>query len=127
MSTPTVREQFLVISALGPNPMELANVLSRAAFDNRCAVITSRLTCHGETSALVLQVGGSWDALARLEAVLPGLGKKHGLTLDVVRSADQEVRPRPCPTWPMSAPPIARISSASCASSSSITASSSRA
>ncbi len=62
MSTPTVREQFLVISALGPNPMELANVLSRAAFENRCAVVTSRLSRHGETSALVLQVGGSWDA-----------------------------------------------------------------
>ncbi|PWQ88764.1 glycine cleavage system protein R, partial [Enterococcus faecium] len=89
-STPTVREQFLVISALGPNPMELANVLSRAAFENRCAVVTSRLSRHGETSALVLQVGGSWDALARLESTLPGLGKKHGLTLDVVRSADQE-------------------------------------
>jgi len=97
MSTPTVREQFLVISALGPNPMELANVLSRAAFENRCAVVTSRLSRHGETSALVLQVGGSWDALARLEAMLPGLGKKHGLTLDVVRSADQEVRPQALP------------------------------
>jgi glycine cleavage system transcriptional repressor len=44
MSTPTVREQFLVISALGANPMELTNVLCRASHENRCAVVTSRLT-----------------------------------------------------------------------------------
>ena len=30
MSTPTAREQFLVISALGTNSMELTNILSRA-------------------------------------------------------------------------------------------------
>ncbi|CAG8870677.1 Glycine cleavage system transcriptional repressor [Pseudomonas fluorescens] len=97
MSTPTVREQFLVISALGANPMELANVLSRAANDNRCAVVTSRLTRHGETSALILQVAGSWDTLARLEAGLPALGKKHAFTLNVVRSAELEVRPQALP------------------------------
>ena len=97
MSTPTVREQFLVISALGANPMELTNVLCRASHENRCAVVTSRLTRHGECSALVLEISGSWDALARLESTLPGLGKKHGLTLDVVRSADQEVRPQAHP------------------------------
>lgn len=97
MSTAPVREQFLVISALGADPMVLANVLSQAAFDNRCAVVSSRLSRHGETSALVLQVGGSWDALARLEAGLPSLGKKHAFTLNVVRSADLEVRPQALP------------------------------
>ena len=43
--------------------MELANVLS--ALRNRCAVVTSRLSRHGETSALVLQAaaGTPWPAL----------------------------------------------------------------
>lgn len=100
MSTPTVREQFLVISALGPNPMELANVLSRAAFENRCAVVTSRLSRHGETSALVLQVGGSWDALARLESTLPGLGKKHGLTSTWSAARTRKCARRPFRMWP---------------------------
>ena len=83
MSTPTVREQFLVISALGANPMELTNVLCRASHENRCAVVTSRLTRHGECSALVLQISGTWDALARLETGLPGLAKTtaHIVTL----------------------------------------------
>ena len=54
MSTPQVREQFLVISALGANPMELTSVLCRASQENRCGVVSSRLTRHGEYSALVL-------------------------------------------------------------------------
>ena len=97
MSTPTVREQFLVISALGANPMELTNVLCRASHENRCAVVTSRLTRHGECSALVLEVTGSWDALARLEAGLPALAKKHAFSVNVVRSAALETRPQALP------------------------------
>ena len=97
MSTPTVREQFLVISALGANPMELTNVLCRASHENRCAVVTSRLTRHGECSALVLEISGSWDALARLEGTLPGLAKKHDFTVDLARSAAAEVRPQALP------------------------------
>ncbi|WP_028238533.1 glycine cleavage system protein R [Stutzerimonas azotifigens] len=97
MSTATVREQFLVISALGPNPMELTNVLSRACHENRCAIVSSRLSRHGEYSALVLQISGSWDALARMESALPGLAKRHGFSTDVVRSAAMEVRPQALP------------------------------
>ena len=39
MSTPPVREQFLVISALGRDAMALTNLLSRTSHENRCAVI----------------------------------------------------------------------------------------
>ena len=97
MSTPTVREQFLVISALGANPMELTNVLCRASHENRCAVVTSRLTRHGECSALVLQISGSWDALARLEAGLPTLAEKHDFPGNVVRPAPLENHPQALP------------------------------
>jgi glycine cleavage system transcriptional repressor len=97
MSTPTVREQFLVISALGPNPMELTNLLCRAAHDSRCSVVTSRLTRPGECSALVLEVSGTWDALARLETGLAPLAKKHDFTVNVVRSVPLENRPQALP------------------------------
>lgn len=97
MTTQPVRDQFLVISALGPNPMELANLLCRACLENRCIVDTTRLTRHGECSALVLQISGSWDALARMESALPGLAKKHGFTANVVRSAPLAERPQALP------------------------------
>lgn len=97
MSTPSAREQFLVISALGPNPMELTNVLCRASLECRCSIISTRLSRHGDTCALVVQATGSWDALARLESNLPGLAKKHGLTLSVNRSAASDSRPQSLP------------------------------
>jgi glycine cleavage system transcriptional repressor len=97
MSTPPVREQFLVISALGPNAMELTNVLCRASHENRCAVISTRLSRHGELSALVLQISGSWDALARLESSLPVLAKKHQFSVNVTRCSAAENRPQALP------------------------------
>lgn len=97
MSTPPVREQFLVVCALGSNPMELTNVLCRLSQENRCAVVSTRLSRHGEYSALVLQIAGNWDALARLEASLPGLAKKHRFTISVTRSGAQEPRPQALP------------------------------
>lgn len=97
MSTTPPREQFLLISALGRNPMELTNVLCRASQENRCAVVSSRLTRHGEFCALVLQISGSWDGLARLEAGLPALSKRHGFTANVTRSGALEVRPQALP------------------------------
>ncbi|MEX6504685.1 glycine cleavage system protein R [Pseudomonas zhanjiangensis] len=97
MSTPPVREQFLVISALGPNAMELTNVLCRASHENRCAVVSTRLSRHGEYSALVLQVSGNWDALARLESSLPLLAKKHEFSVNVIRSGTAETRPQALP------------------------------
>ena len=98
MSTPPVpREQFLVISAMGRSPMELTNVLCRASNENRCAVVNTRLTRHGEYCALVLEITGTWDALARMETVLPGLAKKHDFTSHVVRSEALEVRPQALP------------------------------
>ncbi|MBD9482071.1 glycine cleavage system protein R [Pseudomonas sp. PDM14] len=97
MSTPTVREQFLVISALGANPMELTSILCRASQENRCAIVSTRLTRHGEYSALILQVSGSWDALARLEAALPVLAKKHAFNVNMTRSGAMENRPQALP------------------------------
>ena len=71
-------------------------MLCRAANENRCAVVSTRLTRHGQCSALVLEVGGSWDALAdgnhaagaREEACV------HG---HVVRSEALESRPQALP------------------------------
>lgn len=97
MSTSQPREQFLLISALGPNPMELTTLLCRACVESRCAVVSSRLTRHGEFSALVLQISGSWDALARLEGSLPALTKRGDITLSMTRSNAHVTRAQALP------------------------------
>ena len=86
MSAPLSREQHLLISAIGKNASALALQLCRACQDSRCSIISSHLTQHGEHSALVIQAGGSWDALARLESALEALSSRHDITLSQVRT-----------------------------------------
>lgn len=95
MSVPLLREQYLLISAMGSDPLELTNLLCRSCLENRCSVVSSRLTRHGQYSALILQAGGTWDALARLESSLPILAKRHGLQLSFTRSEEDQEKPIP--------------------------------
>ncbi len=97
MSVIPLREQYILISAMGSDPLELTNVICRACHENRCSMVSSRLTRHGEYSVLVVQAGGTWDALARLEGSLPFLAKRHNLQLTHTRSEDEEMRPQALP------------------------------
>ncbi|MFB1010519.1 MAG: glycine cleavage system protein R [Thiopseudomonas sp.] len=87
MSTPNPREQHLLISAMAHNAPALTLLLCRACQDSRCSIISSRLTQHGDHSALILQAGGSWDALARLESALEQINSRHDVILSWTRSS----------------------------------------
>lgn len=97
MSVPLIREQYLLISATGRDPLKLTNIICRACQENRCSVVSSRLTRHGQYSLLTVQAAGSWDALARLESTLPVLAKRNNFQLMQTRSEDQEQRPQALP------------------------------
>ena len=97
MSVLPLREQYVLISATGRDPLELTDVICRACQENRCSVASSRLTRHGQYSVLTVQAGGPWDALARLEGSLPFLAKRHDLQLTHIRSEDEETRPPALP------------------------------
>ena len=93
MSVLPLREQYVLISAVGRNPLELTHVICNACQENRCSLTSSRLTRHGQYSVLIVQAGGSWDALARLESSLPNLAERQtqlllmGLRVSDVRSS----------------------------------------
>jgi glycine cleavage system transcriptional repressor len=97
MSVTPPREQFLVINALGRSPSELASLLYRTSLENRCNVISSRLTRHGDQASMTVQVAGSWDALARLEASLPALAKRLDFSVHMLRSSMADDRPEALP------------------------------
>lgn len=97
MSSTAQREQFLVICALGENSIEFTHTLCKLSHEYKCAITSSRLTQHGTHGALVLQVSGSWDALARFENTLPQLAKKHQCTISCSRSHPQQPRPEALP------------------------------
>lgn len=90
MSSSTPPEQHIIITALAENPLQLTNLLCRTCQESRCSTVNSRLTPHGQLSALTLQVKGSWDGLARLEAALQNLQKRENLELSWSRSTQHE-------------------------------------
>lgn len=57
------------------------NELSKSVFDCGCNVADSRMTVLGGEFALLLMVSGSWDAIAKLEALLPAIEEQLDLTI----------------------------------------------
>ncbi|UAW97499.1 glycine cleavage system protein R [Halopseudomonas nanhaiensis] len=91
------KEQFLVITAMGQETTALATHLTRLCMEQRCLIVSSRMSRHGTSTAVVLQIGGNWDALARLESLLPALARREHFTLSMSRSHSLEERPEALP------------------------------
>ena len=65
-STPSHREQYLVVHVMGQETTSLASLLTRLCTEHRCQIVSSRMSRHGSCAVLLLQLSGNWDALARL-------------------------------------------------------------
>ncbi len=81
-------KKYLVISAVGEDRPGIVNELSRSILDGGCNVEDSRMTVLGGEFALVLMISGSWNAIGKMEAMIPALGKKLDLTI-VARPTDE--------------------------------------
>ena len=82
-----MQKNFLVISALGEDRPGLVDELSRLISESGCNIEDSRMTVLGGDFAVVLLCEGRWNELAKLEAGLPGAGRKLGLTLNARRTS----------------------------------------
>ena len=76
----------LVLSALDADRPGIIDGLSRAVLDCGCNILDSRMAVLGGEFALLLQVGGNWNTLAKLEDQIPGLEKRLALTIHARRT-----------------------------------------
>jgi len=90
-------KKHLVIAALAKDRPGVIRELSRAITDTGCAIADSRMTVLGTELALILLVSGSWNTIAKLEAMAPALQKKLGLTMTTQRSEERAVREKYVP------------------------------
>ncbi len=74
-------DNYLVISAIGPDKPGIVNTLSMTVLDNNCNIVDSRMTVLGGEFAIILMVSGSWDSIARLEQSLSKSADDLGLTI----------------------------------------------
>ncbi|HET8701868.1 MAG TPA: glycine cleavage system protein R [Nitrococcus sp.] len=81
-----MHNNLLVISAVGEDRPGIVNELSRVIAENGCNIEDSRMTVLGGEFAIILLAEGRWNKLAKLEAALPNLGRKLGLTVNSKRT-----------------------------------------
>jgi glycine cleavage system transcriptional repressor len=71
----------LVLSALGEDRPGIIDELSRCILDSGCMILDSRMAVLGGDFALLLQVGGNWNNIAKLENQVAGLEERLGLVI----------------------------------------------
>ena len=84
---PAAKNNQLVLSALGEDKPGLIDELSRCVLNSGCSILDSRMAVLGGNFALLLQVGGNWNNIAKLENQVTGLESSLGLTITSRRTA----------------------------------------
>jgi glycine cleavage system transcriptional repressor len=79
----------LVLAALGEDQTGLVDELSRSILQSGCTISDSRMAVLGGDFALLLQVAGNWNNIAKLEDQLPGLEERLGLTINAHRTRER--------------------------------------
>lgn len=79
-------ETHLVISAIGEDRPGIVDTLSEAILDAGCNIGDSRMSVLGGEFAIIMIVTGNWNAVAKLESMLPRLEKKLGLHMQSKRT-----------------------------------------
>ena len=67
-------------------------IRSYYVLNSGCSILDSRMAVLGGDFALLLQVGGNWNNLAKLETQIPGLQERLGLTITSRRTTSRETR-----------------------------------
>jgi glycine cleavage system transcriptional repressor len=69
-------KQQLVLNVIGDQQTALVERLTRAIRDSGAGIIDSRMTTMGGEFMIIMLLAGPWDAIAKLEGMLPKLEKE---------------------------------------------------
>ncbi len=89
---PPAKNNQLVLSALGEDKPGIIDELSRSVMDCGCTIIDSRMAILGGDFALLMQVGGNWNNVAKLEGQIKSLEERLGLAITSRRTTEKESR-----------------------------------
>ena len=84
---PSPNENHLLINAYTTHPESPLLSVTRRIADSGCNLVDSRLATVGRDVSMTALATGSWDAVAKLEAMLGRLDREEGLKLSWYRTA----------------------------------------
>lgn len=77
---------YLIVSALGINRPHVVSELSRSCVQCGCNLLQARINTLGQEIAITLFISGNWGAIAKMEATLPILEQRLGLSIQARRT-----------------------------------------
>jgi glycine cleavage system transcriptional repressor len=80
-SRPTPNENYLLINAYTTHPQSPLLSVTRRIADSGCNLVDARLSTVGRDVSVTALAVGSWDAIAKLEAMLARLEREEGFKL----------------------------------------------
>ena len=84
------QQNHIAVTVMGPYRLGLLEAFTRAIKDCGCSIGDSRLLVMGDRCTIMAMLSGSWDAIAKIESMLPRLETK--LQVKVIA---QRTEPRP--------------------------------
>ncbi len=89
-SRPSPNENHLLINAYTTHPESPLLAVTRRIADSGCNLVDSRLSTVGRDVSMTALAMGSWDAVAKLEAMLGRLEREDGLKLNWYRTGPKQ-------------------------------------
>lgn len=91
-SRPSPNENYLLINAYTVHPASPLLMVTRRIADSGCNMVDARLATVGRDVSVTALAVGSWDAVAKLEAMLGRLEREEGLKLVWYRTGPKPVQ-----------------------------------
>jgi glycine cleavage system transcriptional repressor len=83
-------QNLLAISAMGTNHDGLIEPLVKAFRECGCTITESRMSVMGDRFTMMALLSGTWDAIAKIESLLPRLEKELDIAFVAQRSLARE-------------------------------------
>lgn len=84
-------QEFLVITANGKDQVGLVDRFTNRILDAGCNIEASRMAVLGGQFAILVLISGPWNALSKLEDLLPSIGEQLGLAISHSRTREREM------------------------------------
>lgn len=83
-------QNFLAVSAMGKNRPGLFEPIVKAFRECGCSIAESRMTVVGDRFTLMALLSGTWDAIAKIESLLPRLEQDLDVSFTGQRATERD-------------------------------------
>lgn len=93
----THNQHYLVMIALGSDHSNILEAFTKSSRQCGANIIESKITSLGQECVFFCHFSGTWNSIAKLEAVLPDLAEQYHLAIQCKRTSPRQTFPQALP------------------------------